>query len=209
MPAAALPLDLLAHVLHKACEELDCKELDTQQRLACLVQLACVCRHWQAAAGLAATDTRYRAPGLGVRCLTPLLSDWAASWTGLSLQLDKHGVPPGLQTFMRSCTALHQVILQVSGNSGAQTMQTDIEAVQHSLAVIPALRTLCCLSHVPMLLQTLTSSSWLDLCSWPASAVTGKRQLVALPGRSAARSSAWQSIASCLCWAAGQPPGLV
>ena len=146
-PAEALPLELLARALATPCEHLNSSE----PRWARLMQLAFVCRHWRAAVGLVAGNTSSQDSSLAVRCLTPLLGGWAASWTGLSLGLDKHGVPPGLQAFMHGCSALERVDVRLKGCSGVWSMQTDIEAVQHALAVIPTLRTLCCLAFAPKL----------------------------------------------------------
>ena len=153
MPAAVLPLDLLAHVLRRACEE-----LISQQCLARLVQLACVSRHWRAAAGPAAEQTSNDIVSLPCRCLTPLLGSWATRWTGLELILDDHGVQPGLQAFMCGSAALHSVTVGPSIYSEAFSLENDtvleedLIAVLHALAVAPALQSLTCPAFIPAVL---------------------------------------------------------
>ena len=82
---------------------------------------------------------------MAVHCLMPLLGSWAASWAGLTLTLDEHGAPPGLQAFMRGCTALASVAVRVevdAKSADKQTRLADVRAVQSALAATPAMQML-------------------------------------------------------------------
>ena len=138
LAAGALPLDLLRRALQAAVEQ-----LPEDQQLAQLARLACVCHHWQAAAGEVARH--FSTPQLSCRQLTPLLRGWVPGWTRLDLTLDAHGVPPGLLPFLRASSALACASLRGVGN----TRRRDTAAVERALAKAPALQELRCLTFRP------------------------------------------------------------
>ena len=138
LATGALPMDLLRRALQAAIEQ-----LQEDQQLAQLARLACVCRHWQAAAGEVARH--FSTPHLSCRQLTPLLRGWAPGWTRLDLTLDAHGTPPGLEAFLRASSALACASLRGTGDSN----QEDSATVERALAQVLALRELRCLTYRP------------------------------------------------------------
>ena len=65
------------------------------------------------------------------------MKHWAATWTSLDLTFDSRGVPPGLDAFMRSPTALAEVTLRSAGKDASGGA-----AVHQALTVAPAVHTL-------------------------------------------------------------------
>ena len=100
-------------------------------------------------------------PWLSCCHLTPALKNWAARWTSLSLRLNGHSLPPGLETFMRSTSSLDEVTLWGSDDEGeSDTMAVHI---QQALIVAPVLQKLRCNLLQPTIfpkgLQEVTFSS--------------------------------------------------
>ena len=142
LPAATLPLDLLTTVLQTACAHLN-TPAQHQQLLAQLVRLASVCRHWQTAAGVVASQLT----SLRLLCctLTPALTAWIGYWTSLDMMLDRRGAPPGLQALLRGTPALTEVILRSMDPPGP----AHVRAVHQALAVAPAVQNLQCVHTRP------------------------------------------------------------